>query len=87
MRLSQICIDRPVLSIAMSLVILVFGVISLFRLPNREFPDVDPPIVSVLTLLPGASSEVVETSITDVLEDTSQSATYREKRDKEGNNR
>jgi multidrug efflux pump len=69
MRLSQICIDRPVLSIVMSLVILVFGIISLGRLPYRELPDIDNPIVSVMTVLPGAAPEVVETSVTQVLED------------------
>jgi multidrug efflux pump len=69
MRLSQLCIDRPVLSIVMSLVIIVFGAISLTRLPNRELPDVDPPLVSVVTVLPGAAAEVVETSVTQVLED------------------
>jgi multidrug efflux pump len=69
MRLSQVCIDRPVFSIVMSLVILVLGGISFTRLPNRLFPDVDPPIVSVTTVLPGAAPEVVETSVTQVLED------------------
>jgi multidrug efflux pump len=69
MRLSQICIERPVFSIVMSLVIVVVGGISLTRLSNRLFPDVDPPFVSVWTLLPGAAPEVVETSVTQVLED------------------
>ncbi len=69
MRLSQICIDRPVLSIVMSLVILVFGIISLGRLPYRELPDIDNPVVSVITVLPGAAPEVMETSITQVIED------------------
>ncbi len=69
MRLSQICIDRPVLSIVMSLVILVLGVISFGRLTDRELPDIDRPIVSVLTILPGAAPEVVENSVTQVLED------------------
>ena len=69
MRLSQVCIDRPVLASVLSLLIHVFGAISLTRLPNRELPDVDPPIVSVVTVLPGAAPEVVETSITQVLED------------------
>jgi multidrug efflux pump len=69
MRLSQICIDRPVLSIVMSLVILVFGIISFGRLTDRELPNIDRPIVSVLTLLPGAAPEVVENSVTQVLED------------------
>jgi len=69
MRLSQICIDRPVLSIVMSLVIVVFGIIALGRLPDRELPDIDNPIVSVLTVLPGAAPEVMETSVTQVLEE------------------
>ena len=45
MRLSQVCIDRPVLSWVMSIIILLFGAISLTRLPNRELPDIDEPIV------------------------------------------
>jgi multidrug efflux pump len=53
----------------MSLVIVVLGGISLTRLPDRLFPDIDPPIVSVMTVLPGAAPEVVETSVTQVLED------------------
>ena len=69
MRLSQICIDRPVLSIVMSLVILLFGVIALGRLSNRELLDIENPVVSVLTMLPGAAPEVMETSVTQVLED------------------
>ena len=69
MRFSQVCISRPVLSTVMSLVIIVFGGISLAFLPNRELPDVDPPVVSVSTTFPGAAPEVVETSITQPLED------------------
>ncbi len=69
MRFSDVCIDRPVLSTVMSLAILAFGAISLWSLPNRELPQVDPPIVSVITILPGAAPEVVETSVTQVLED------------------
>ena len=69
MRFSQVCISRPVLSSVMSLVILVFGGISLAFLPNRELPNVDPPVVSVSTFFPGAAPEVVETSITQPLED------------------
>jgi multidrug efflux pump len=68
-RLSQIAIERPVLATVLSLVIALVGAISLLRLPNRELPDIDPPIVSVTTVLPGAAPEVVETSITQVLED------------------
>jgi multidrug efflux pump len=68
-KLSQVSIERPVLAIVMSLLILIFGMISIPRLPNRELPDVDPPVVSVTTIFPGAAPEVVETSITQPLED------------------
>jgi multidrug efflux pump len=68
-RISEICIDRPVLASVMSLIIALFGVISLLSLNNRELPDIDPPIVSVTTIFPGAAPEVVETSVTDVIED------------------
>ena len=69
MRIAEICIERPVLATVMSLVIVLFGGISLLRLTNRELPSIDPPIVSVTTVFPGAAPEVVETSVTDVLED------------------
>jgi multidrug efflux pump len=68
-KLSQICIDRPVLSTVMSLVIVLFGAISMGRLQNRQFPDIDPPLVSVTTVFPGAAPEVIETSVTQPLED------------------
>ena len=69
MRISQVCIDRPVLATVMSLVILLFGLLSVTRLANRYLPNVDPPVVSITTVFPGAAPEVVETSVTDPLED------------------
>jgi len=69
MKLSEISIRRPVLTVVMSLAIVLLGYISLTRLPVREYPETDPPIVSVTTLYRGASSNVVETEITDVLEE------------------
>ncbi len=69
MRLSEIAIERPVLATVLSLMIALLGAISVLRLPNRELPDIDPPIVSVTTVLPGAAPEVVEASLTQVLED------------------
>ena len=69
MRIAQVCIDRPVLATVMSLVIVLFGLISLSRLPNRYLPNVDPPVISITTIFPGAAPEVVETSVTDPLED------------------
>ncbi len=69
MKLSQVCIERPVLATVLSLVIILFGAIALTRLQNREYPDVDPPVVAVTTVLPGAAPEVIETSVTSPLED------------------
>jgi len=69
MRLPEVCIERPVLTTVMSLAIVLVGAIALQRLPNRELPDVDPPVVAVTTVFLGAAPEVVETSVTQVLED------------------
>ncbi len=69
MNLPEICIKRPVFASMMSLALILFGLIGLSRLPVRELPDVDPPIVNVLTVYPGASAEVVETEITERLEE------------------
>ena len=69
MNLSKISIERPVLATVMSLVIVLFGIISFTQLSVREYPDIDPPVVSVVTLYRGASASVVETEITDVLEE------------------
>lgn len=69
MDLPRISIQRPVLATMMNLALVLFGIISLTRLPVRELPDVDPPIVSVSTVYPGANPEVVETEITERLEE------------------
>jgi multidrug efflux pump len=69
MRLSTISIKRPVFASVMSVGIVLFGVIAFTRLPVREYPDIDPPIVSVVTFYRGASPSVVETEITNVLEE------------------
>jgi hydrophobe/amphiphile efflux-1 (HAE1) family protein len=69
MKIWQICIERPVLASVLSIVVVLFGVVALTRLQNREFPDIDPPIVAVTTVLRGAAPEVVETSVTQPLED------------------
>ncbi len=69
MKLSEVSIRRPVFATVMSVVIVLFGAISYSRLPVREFPDIDPPIVSIVTFYRGASPSVIETQITDVLEE------------------
>jgi len=62
-------IRRPVGTIMLNSALLVFGILGLLRLPVRELPDIDPPVVNVLTVYPGASAEVVETEVTERLEE------------------
>jgi len=69
MQLPDICIRRPVFATMMNLALVLFGAIGLMRLPVRELPDIDPPIVSVTTIYPGAAASVVETEVTERLED------------------
>jgi len=69
MFLPDISVRRPVLATVMSLVILLVGVIAFERLSVREYPKIDPPVVSVRTVYTGASAEVIESQITNVLED------------------
>ncbi len=69
MKISELSIQRPVFASVMSLAIILFGAISFTRLPVREYPDIDPPVVSISTFYRGASPNVVETEITDVLEE------------------
>ncbi|WP_372947751.1 efflux RND transporter permease subunit [Mariniphaga sp.] len=68
MSLSSVSIERPVLATVFSLVILLFGAIGMTFLGVREFPSVDPPIISVSTSYPGANSDVIESQITEPLE-------------------
>ncbi len=68
MSLASISIKRPVLAIVMSLVIVLFGAISVSFLGVREYPAIDPPVISVRTSYTGANADVVETQITEPLE-------------------
>ncbi len=69
MKLSEISIRRPVLASMFSAALVLFGAIGYNRLSVRELPDIDPPVISVTTVLPGANAQVVETAVTDVLEE------------------
>ncbi|HZW18962.1 MAG TPA: efflux RND transporter permease subunit [Luteimonas sp.] len=69
MLLSDVSIRRPVFATVVSLLLMVLGVMAFSRLTLRELPAIDPPIVSVDVNYPGASAAVVETRITQVLED------------------
>src|SRR5215212_1205900 len=68
MSLSSISIKRPVLAIVMSVVIVLFGVIGYTYLGVREYPSIDPPIITVRTSYTGANADVIESQITEPLE-------------------
>jgi len=70
MSLSAISIQRPVLAIVMSVTILVFGILGYTYLGVREFPSVDPPIITVSTAYVGANADVIESQITEPLEES-----------------
>ncbi|WP_299594575.1 efflux RND transporter permease subunit [uncultured Microbulbifer sp.] len=69
MIISDTAVKRPVFALVLSLLLVVFGLISFDRLALREYPDIDPPIVSIDTNYPGASADIVETRITRLIED------------------
>ena len=69
MQFTELFIRRPVLSSMVSLGIVLVGVIGYSRLAVREFPDADAPVVTVTVVLPGASPQVMESAVTDVLEE------------------
>lgn len=69
MILSDVSVKRPVFASVISLMLIAFGIMSFLELPLREYPDTSPPVVSISTSYPGASAEVVESQITQILED------------------
>ncbi len=70
MNLFELCIRRPVLATVMSLILVLVGIVAFQRLTVREFPNVDEPIVSVTTNYPGASASIMESQVTQILEDS-----------------
>ncbi|MGS2744066.1 efflux RND transporter permease subunit [Halomonas sp. LS-001] len=69
MRLSDISVQRPVLATVLAALIVAFGLLALQRLPLQEYPSIDPPVVGIDTRYPGASASIVETRITQLIED------------------
>ena len=69
MVLSDISIKRPVFATVLSLVLVIFGLFAFERLAIREYPDIDPPTVSVVTLYKGASAQIIESQVTQILEE------------------
>ena len=68
--ISETSIKRPVLAIVMSILIILFGVIGYTYLGIREFPSVDPPVVTVQTNYTGANADIIESQITEPLEES-----------------
>lgn len=69
MTLAELSIRRPVFTIVLSLLITILGVLGFLRLGVREFPAVDPPTLSITTSYPGAGAGIIETQITEPLEE------------------
>ena len=67
--LSTISIQRPVLALVMNIIIVIFGIIGFTFLGVREFPSVDPPVISVSTSYTGANAEIIEAQITEPIEE------------------
>ena len=67
--LSNISINRPVLAIVMSIIIVIFGIIGFTYLGVREYPSVDPPVITVATSYTGANADIIESQITEPLEE------------------
>ncbi|MBN8571698.1 MAG: efflux RND transporter permease subunit [Ignavibacteria bacterium] len=68
MSLSDTSIKRPVFAMVISIVLVIFGFVGFRSLQIREYPSIDPPIVTVTSSYPGANSDVIETQITEPLE-------------------
>jgi len=69
MTLAEVSIRRPVFTIVISLLIVLFGTVSATRLGVREYPSVDPPSISITTSYPGAAAEVMQAQITEPIEE------------------
>jgi hydrophobe/amphiphile efflux-1 (HAE1) family protein len=69
MTLAEVSIRRPVFTIVISLLILLFGAVSVTRLGVREYPSVDPPSISITTSYPGAAAEIMQAQVTEPIEE------------------
>jgi len=70
LNVTEACIKRPVLTIVLSLVLIIVGLISYDRLTVRQYPNINKPVVTVITTYPGASAQLVESEVTIPLEKT-----------------
>ena len=70
MHISETTVNRPVLAIVISLFLIILGLVSYDKLSIREYPDIDKPVVTVSTIYRGASAEIMERDVTQILEDS-----------------
>jgi multidrug efflux pump len=70
MRISELSVRRPVFATVLSMMLVIFGLVSLQRLSVREYPDIDRPTVTITTAYRGASAAIIETKITQIIEDS-----------------
>lgn len=68
MSLSSVSIERPVLPVVFALLLIIAGSVGFSMLPDREYPEMDPPIVNVTTIYTGANAEVIQSQVTEPLE-------------------
>ena len=69
MILSDLSVKRPVVAAVVAVLLTIVGVVGFANIPVREYPDTDPPVVSISTSYTGASAQVIENRITQPLED------------------
>src|SRR5690554_1172991 len=69
MLLSDVSVKRPVFATVINILLIIFGVVAFSSLPLREYPNIEPPVVSISTSYPGANAEIIETQITQVIEE------------------
>lgn len=70
MNLSEICIRRPVFATVLSLLLVLVGLVSLQKIPLREYPQIDEPVVTVTTAYRGAAADIIESQVTKPIEDS-----------------
>ena len=68
MSIYKSAINRPVTTLLVFVAVIVIGIFSFLRLPIDQFPEMDPPYISVLTVYPGASASEIETNVTKIIE-------------------
>lgn len=69
MILSDVSVKRPVFATVLSLLLIIFGLVAYQTLPLREYPDIDPPIVSIDTTYRGASASIIDSQVTQIIEE------------------